>query len=250
MSARTVSVITGLVAAGAAAALALPLAQASVPAARHHDSASAHPSWTPGQFRNPQQNPWFPLRPGTVWKYRGSDEGQRYTERVVVTHRHKTIQGVRTRVIRDVVRRADDSVAEKTHDWYAADRDGRVWYFGEATATYDRAGNVEDRDGSWQAGVDGARAGVIMPAHPHVTAAYRQEFERGEAEDQAWIVQKNAHVATPATESRHAVRSLEWTRLEPNVVSVKFYVRGFGQVSEHDMSGGHEQFELTSMRHR
>jgi hypothetical protein len=82
---------------------------------------------------------------------------------------------VRTTVVRDVVRRADGTLAEKTRDWYAADNHGTVWYFGEQTATYRHDGSVESREGSWQAGVDGARAGRIMPADPHPTQAYRQE---------------------------------------------------------------------------
>ena len=78
-------------------------------------------------------------------------------------------------MVRDVLRRADGSVAEKTHDWYAPDNRGTVWYFGEATATYDRHGNVLSREGSWKAGVHGAVAGIIMPARPTATDAYRQE---------------------------------------------------------------------------
>ena len=111
------------------------------------------------RFDTPQQNPYFPLRPGTVSRYRGSDEGERFREVVRVTHRTKRIQGVTTRVVRDVVRRLDGSISEKTDDWYARDNDGNVWYFGERTATYDRHGRVESREGSWKAGVDGQSAG-------------------------------------------------------------------------------------------
>jgi hypothetical protein len=201
----------------------------------------------PAAFANPVANPYFPLRPGTVTRLRGTDEGEKYREKVRVTHHTKQIEGVRTRVVLDVVRRADGSLAEKTHDWYAADRDGNVWYFGERTATYDERGHVESREGSWEAGVDGARAGLIMPADPHPTDAYRQELYRGRAEDQAWVVQGNAVVRTPMRRFRHAVRSLEWSRLEPGVVSVKFYARGVGIVREKDLAGGSEVFEVVSV---
>lgn len=201
----------------------------------------------PGQFHNPRQNPYFPLRPGTVSRYRGTDEGERYVERVVVTHRTKVIQGVTTRVVSDVLRRADGSLAEKTQDWYAPDNDGNVWYFGEATATYDERGHLESREGSWQAGVRGAVAGLIMPADPRPTDAYRQEFSRGHAEDQAWIVQRNASTAVPYGTLHHLVRSFEWTRLEKNVLSLKLYAPGLGIVREKDMSGGNESFVLVSV---
>jgi hypothetical protein len=202
----------------------------------------------PAGFRHPTANPWFPLRPGTVWRMRGTEEGRRFTERVAVTHRHERIGGVRAKVVLDVLRRADGSVAERTHDWYAADHAGRVWYLGEATATYDRRGHMIDREGSWRAGRDGAVAGVIMPAHPHVTAAYRQEFQRGEAEDQGWIVQRGARVRTPGVTSHHAIRTFEWSRLEPHVISLKYYVRGYGIVLERDVAGGDERFELVGVR--
>jgi hypothetical protein len=208
------------------------------------ESASQRHAVQAARFEKPRHNPYFPLVPGTVTRLRGTDEGEHLRETVTVTHRTRTIQGVRTRVVRDVVRRADGSVAEKTHDWYAADRDGNVWYFGERTATYDENGDLESREGSWQAGRDGARAGLIMPADPHPTDAYRQEFRRGEAEDQAWIVADHATVRTPYRRFHDVVRSFEWSRLEPEVVSVKFYARGFGIVKERDVAGGDEVFRL------
>lgn len=200
----------------------------------------------PAQFASPQVNRYFPLEPGTVTIFRGSDEGKPYHERVTVTHTTKTIEGVQTIVVHDVLRHSDGSLAEKTEDWYAADNDGNVWYFGESTATYKPNGSVESREGSWQAGVHGATAGLIMPADPQPTKAYRQEFWSGHAEDQAWIVQSQGHVRTPYKSYRNVVRSYEWTRLEPGVVSVKFYAPGVGMVSERDVAGGSEKFYLAS----
>lgn len=202
----------------------------------------------PSSFSDPHPNPWFPLRPGTVWRLRGVEDGRHFTQRTVVTHRHRMIAGVRATVVRDVVRRADGSIEELTHDWYALSNRGAVWYFGEATATYDRDGNLIDREGSWEAGVDGARAGKILPAHPQVTDAFRQEYKRGVAEDQGWIVELGARVRTPAVDSDRGLRSLEWNRLEPRVVSQKLYVRGYGEVSERNLGGGQEAFELVGFK--
>ena len=201
----------------------------------------------PSAFAHPRANPWFPLRPGTVWRLRGIEDGQHFTQRTTVTHRHRTVAGVRVRVVRDVVRRRDGSIAELTHDWYATTDTGAVWYFGEATATYRRDGHLIDREGSWQAGVHGAVAGLIMPAHPRVTDAFRQEYQRGVAEDQAWIVERGARVRTPAISTGRGLRSLEWNRLEPGVVSQKLYVRGYGIVSERNLGGGQEAYELLSI---
>jgi hypothetical protein len=221
---------------------AAPASRSSAPAA--HDAAGV----APNDFTHPKANRYFPLKPGAVTRLRGSDEDGHYLERVTVTHHTKLIQGVRTRVIRDVVHRRDGSLSEKTRDWYASDNDGTVWYFGEATATYDRAGDLESRDGTWQAGRSGAVAGRIMPAQPHPTQAYRQEFQPKVAEDQAWIVQRGASTTVPYGRLDHLVRSFEWSRLEKGVLSLKFYAPGIGIVQERDMSGGHEEFVLVSMK--
>jgi len=203
-----------------------------------------------GRFTHPRQNPYFPLRPGTVFHFRGTDDGEKFTERVEVTRETKRIQGVTTTVVRDVLRRADGSLAEKTDDWYAPDNRGNVWYFGEKTATYDENGHVESREGSWQAGVHGAVAGTIMPAHPKPTDAYRQEFLRGHAEDQAWIVEGGITTTVPYGKVRNAVRSFEWTRLEKKVMSEKLYAPGLGIVRERDIAGGNESFVLVSVTHQ
>jgi len=199
-------------------------------------------------FTHPQPNPYFPLTPGLVLRYRGTDGPAKFRERVTVTHKTKTIEGVKAVVIRDVLRRADGTTAESTRDWYADDNRGNVWYLGEATATYTRSGQVDSREGSWQAGVKGARAGKIMPSSPKPTDAYRQEYWRGQAEDQAWIVQNHATVTVPKGTYHRVVRSYEWSRLEKANVSVKFYARGVGIVAEHDVSGGTESFKLVGVK--
>jgi hypothetical protein len=204
----------------------------------------------PADFAHPRGNPYYPLKPGMVTTYVGSDGGAQYRETVEVTNQTKTIVGVRATVTSDVLRRSDGSLAEKTSDWYAADNQGNVWYFGEATGTYDKNGKLNSREGSWQAGVHGAKAGIIMPASPAPTDAYRQEWYAGHAEDQAWISDSNASVTVPYGSVKRVVRSYEWSRLEPNVVSMKLYGPGLGIVAEKDVSGGTEQFQLKSVVHR
>ena len=193
-------------------------------------------------------NPWFPLIPGTTWVYRGVKDGKAARDVVTVLHATKTIQGVRCTSVSDRLYLAG-RLEERTTDWYAQDRRGNVWYFGEATATYDERGHIESKEGSWKAGRGGAVAGKIMPAHPRITDAYRQEYYRGHAEDQAWIVQRNAHTTVPYGTLHHLVRSFEWTRLEKKVLSLKLYAPGLGIVREKDMSGGSESFVLVSVHH-
>ena len=208
-------------------------------------TASASGGPDPSNFSQPKQNPYYPLKPGTVTKFRGTDDGKQFHERVLVTHRTKTIQGVHATVVLDVLRRADGTVAEKTHDWYAADNAGNVWYFGEDTATYHPDGSVGSHGGSWKAGVNGAKAGLIMPADPSATDAYRQEYWRGHAEDQGWVVSTHERKTVPAGSYRDVVRTYEWSRLEKNVVGLKFYAPGVGTIIDRELGG--ENFVLVSV---
>jgi hypothetical protein len=206
------------------------------------------PAFDRSHFNDPKANAYFPLVPGTVTKLRGSDDGEHYLETVTITRATRTIQGVRTTAISDVNRRTNGVLAEKTTDWYATANDGTVWYFGEDTATYDEHGTLDSREGTWLAGRDGASPGVIMPAQPDLGQAYRQEYLRGNAEDQAWIVANDETITVPAGSYRRVVRSYEWSRLEPGVVSVKFYAPGIGIVAERDVAGGTEKFDLVSVK--
>lgn len=199
----------------------------------------------PANFTHPQPNTYFPLTPGFVTKFRGTDSGQVFHERVLVTHKTKQIQGVKARVLLDVLRRADGTVAEKTHDWYAADNDGNVWYLGEDTATYHRDDTVGSREGSWEAGAHGAVAGLIMPADPKPTDAYRQEYWPGHAEDQGWVVAAHENKKVPAGSYRDVIRTYEWSRLEKNVVGLKFYAPGVGPIIDRELGG--EDFVLVSV---
>ena len=125
-------------------------------------------------------NPYFPLPVGRQWVYR---EGDQRVE-VTVTDRTKLIaNGVVARVVRDEVTRKGVPV-ELTDDYYAQDAKGTVWYLGEASTEYAH-GKPVSTEGSFEAGVNGAQAGIIMPARPKVGMRYRQEFSRGHAEDRA-----------------------------------------------------------------
>lgn len=203
----------------------------------------------PSDFTDPAASAYFPLQPGTVYRYRGEEDGERFRERVVITDRTREVAGVTTTVVVDVLR-IDGLLVERTSDWYATANDGAVWYFGEATAEYDERGRVVSTEGSWEAGVDDARAGIIMPARPVPTVAYRQEFSRGHAEDQAWVVQRRARVTVPYGHLEGAIRTLEWSRLEPGVVVVKFYAPDLGLVRERALAGETERLELVSVTAR
>jgi hypothetical protein len=165
---------------------------------------------------------------------------------VTVTHRTRVIDGVRCTEVSDRLFLAG-RLDERTTDWYAQDRSGTVWYFGERTAELDARGRVTSTEGSWRSGVDGARTGVFMPAHPRVGASFRQEDYRGHAEDRFRVLSLDAPVSTPATGARRALLTREWTPLEPDVVDHKLYVRGVGLVAERIVRGGDDHAALVSV---
>jgi hypothetical protein len=239
---RSSAVTLGL--AGTFVAAAFVASQAASSSAGPDASRASGPTlpvFDPASFSRPVSNVYFPLTPGLVTRLHGTDEDESFVEKVRVTRRVKAIAGVTATVVHDVVRRSNGIVAETTDDWYANDNLGNVWYLGEDTATYDEHGHLQDREGSWQAGVDGAHPGIIMPADPEPSTADFMEYSQGVAEDQAWVVQRRTRVHTPGGTFKDVVRTFEWGRLEPNIISQKFYAAGLGIVEERDVAGGGDE---------
>jgi hypothetical protein len=188
---------------------------------------------SPADFSTTITNPYLPLQAGRHWVYRvGKDRDD-----VTVTQQTKRLaSGVDARVVHDEIRHKGVAV-EITDDYYAQDRAGNVWYLGEATTEYAH-GKPASTEGSFEDGVDGARGGIAMPAHPKVGMRYRQEIYKGHAEDRAKIVSLNERVKVPLRRYRHTLMTLETSPLEPDVLEAKFYARGVGQVLAVDLSGG------------
>jgi hypothetical protein len=213
--------------------------------------SGAGPGWpatlSPSDFVARVNNPWFPLKPGSEYRYTGLKDQTKTVDIVKVTHRTKRILGVETTVVHDVVS-VKGRPEETTNDFYTQDRHGNVWYFGEATKTLDRHGNTVSTEGSFQAGVNGAEAGVLIPGHPKVGLVGRQEFLKGQAEDHFKVLDLNARVSVPFVSSHHALRTKESTPLEPGVIDNKYYVRGIGTVREIAVKGPVERLMLVSFK--
>ena len=175
-----------------------------------------------------------------VYRERGAGGSGR--EVVRVTHRTKTIQGVETVVVRDRAYIGGE-LAEDTRDWYAQDRQGNVWYFGENTKEYEN-GKVVSTEGSWEAGADGAQAGIVMEAHPKVGDTYSQEDAPGVAEDMATVLSLDASRTVPYGTFDNLLKTRDFSPLEPSVVERKFYAAGIGSVLEKTVKGPRERVVL------
>ena len=202
----------------------------------------------PADFSTRITNRWWPMRPGTRWVYRETDpEGSRQKVVVTVTDRTKLIaNGVTARVVHDVVTE-DGKFVEVTDDWYAQDKRGNIWYLGEDTTEYEN-GKPVSTSGSFEAGVDGAQAGVIMPANPRPGLRYRQEYYKGEAEDRAKVISLSEQAEVPSGHYRPALMTKDVNPLKPKVLELKLYARGVGPVLAVGVSGGSDREELVRFK--
>jgi hypothetical protein len=200
----------------------------------------------PADFTTKIDNRYWPMTPGSRWVYRENGENGR-TQRVTVTVLHRTKKvaaGVRARVVHDVVRQGGRLI-EETFDWYAQDRDGNIWYLGEDTTEHGEGG-ASIREGSWEAGVRGAQAGVIMPAHPRPGLRYRQEYYKGHAEDRAEIASLHGRAKVPFGRFSDVLVTRDTNALQPGAFEHKYYAPGTGPVLSVSRGGSRE--ELVSFR--
>jgi hypothetical protein len=200
----------------------------------------------PADFTTRIDNPYWPMRPGSRWVYRETDtEGTRQRVEVTVTRKTKKIaNGIEARVVHDVVTE-DGEPVEVTDDWYAQDSKGNVWYMGEHTTEYEN-GKPKSTAGSFEAGVDGAQAGIILPAEPKAGLTYRQEYYAGEAEDTGEIVSLGEQAEVPAGHYTDALMTKDLNPLEPKILEFKFYAPNVGPVLAVSVSGGSDREELVS----
>jgi hypothetical protein len=219
-----------------AGAVAGPDPAAAAPAADALVGAASLPDFDPHDFVRRVDNPLFPLPLGRRLVYHGWEDGEPQLVITEVTRDRKTILGVEVVTVLDRVFSRGE-LKEKTFDWYAQDEDGNVWYFGEDTKEFED-GKVVSTAGSFEAGKDGARAGVIMRAHPKVGQVTPQEIAPGVAEDKARPVNLDVTVTVPYGTFHHCMKSEEFTPLEPDLLENKYYCPGIGITRERDVRGG------------
>ncbi len=212
---------------------------------------SYNPAIDPTDFSTPVDNPLWPLTPGTEWVYAEGED----TDTITVTANTKVILGVTTIEVHDILTDPDNETIEDTLDWYAADNEGNVWYFGEATTEYEN-GLPVSTEGSWEAGVDGALPGIVMfsaanRATQGLNNPYRQEYYPCEALDQAELVSLAETVTVPydngnGTTYTNCLQTREFTDLDPTLNEYKYYCDGIGFIAQDDVGTGDRQVELVS----
>jgi hypothetical protein len=191
-------------------------------------------------------NQYLPLIPGTKRVFKDSSGTSPQTITVTTTHDTKLIDGIRCLVVTDVVTEGGAKV-EDTKDWFAQDLQGNVWYCGESsqqlssfTGDHPATPELVSIDGSWKAGVNGAKAGIVMAADPKVGQTRRLDLSWGEAEDANEILSVNASETTPgAACTNTCLETRDFSPLDAGGGQEhKFYAPGIGVILEVDLETG------------
>ncbi len=195
-------------------------------------------------------NPYFPLVEGNKWVLEGkavNEEGEEEVEiiTVTVTDQTKLIDGITCVTVIDVAE-VDKEVQEITDDWYAQDIYGNVWYCGEVSRNFEsfegddpEFPELTDLDGSWKAGRDGAKAGILLPSVPVVGDIFRQEVAWGDAEDVIEILATDATESAPGGSCNgNCLQTRDFTPLDAEANENKFYSPGIGLILEIDLDTG------------
>jgi hypothetical protein len=223
---------------GAVVGMLLSLVVGCASSSSQEQQKAYKPNIDSTEFTTTIDNEYFPMEPGTTFVYQG---GAQHSE-MTVTSDTKKVMSVECVVV-DHKEWEGDQLIERTHDWYAQDKEGTVWYFGEDTKEYEN-GEVVSTKGSWEAGVDGAKPGIIMHADPKVGQSYYQEYYPGEAMDKARVLSFDASVTVPYGSFDRALETREWTPLQPGFSEKKYYVRGVGPLGNPGDQG------LLNVKHR
>ena len=185
-------------------------------------------------FANRGENPYFKLRPGYTIILAGQSDGEHVRLRIRVLDETEHVNGTTTRVVEER-EWADGELVEVSRNFFAiCGPHNSVIYFGEDVDNYEN-GRIINHNGSWRAGVNGARPGLMVPGLPLLGARYYQEIAPGVALDRAEIVEVSAVQRTPLRTFRDALVTEESTPLEPGVRETKAYAPGVGQIRDADL---------------
>jgi hypothetical protein len=190
-------------------------------------------SWTDqfgvekGELASTGRNPYFVLEAG--YRLTLADRDQQLV--ITVLDDTKVVDGVETRVVEERESKKG-AVVEVSRNYYAiSKRTNNVYYFGEDTDIY-RDGKVVKHEGSWLAGVNGARFGLMMPGTPLIGSRYYEEIAPGVAMDRGQVASIAGSLKTRAGSFTNVLRIEETTPLERGEHELKLYAPGVGLLQD------------------
>jgi hypothetical protein len=204
------------------------------------------PSPDPADFTAHVDNPWFPLAPGTRWTYSRFTNTDIATLTARVLSSPREIDGVPTTAVRYVIRAPHRRTTVAAVRWYAQDSAGNVWWFGQRVRGDTPVDPLATH--SWWAGVDGARAGLLVSARPRVGDGYANGYLRGRFERRSQVMSLTATVALPRGRYHGALETQDQSGLAPVVAMQSFFARGVGLVAQQTITGGSTSLEMLRVR--
>jgi hypothetical protein len=204
------------------------------------------PVINPRDFVSRVRNRYFRLIPGTIFTYEKTTPQGTERSEIEVTRQKKRVMGVLTTAVRH---RAwlNGQLKEDARDWYAQDRWGNVWYFGEEVDNYEN-GRLKDHKGSWEAGVNGAKPGIVMLNEPRVGLTYRQEHYKGHAEDMGTVIALNRTVTVASGTFDGCLQIRDWSLIDKTSNDHKYFCPQVGFMAfEEGAQWGGESAQLVSV---
>jgi hypothetical protein len=179
-------------------------------------------------------NTYFILEPGYQLVMQGQEDLKPITLTITVLNETKLVNGTETRIVEEKTIE-DGNLYEISNNYFATCKQTNdIFYFGEDTDFY-KDGKIISHNGSWQAGIDNARAGMIMPGKVKLGLKYYQELAKGIDEGRAEIVSVDEVIDTPAGKFQQVLKSEESTPLEPGEREYKFYAPGIGLIQDNTL---------------
>jgi len=217
--------------------LAVGIVLLGCPGTEQLEAGEQPPSWTSVfhlercQFSSTGRNMYFILEPGYQLVLEGVEGEDTIRLTITVLNETEKVDGIRTRVVeeRETV---NGELVEISRNFFAiCEQTNSVFYFGEEVEIY-KDGKVVSHQGSWRAGSENAKAGLMMPGMVLLGARYYQEMAPQVAMDRAEIVSDNQFLQTPGARYENCLKTEETTPLEPGVKEYKFYAPGVGLVKD------------------
>ena len=176
-------------------------------------------------------NAYFILEPGYTLEFDANENGKKVHLVIAVLNETVKIGGVETRVVEER-ETTDGQLSELARNFFAASTKTKdIYYFGEDVDTYEN-GKLAGHGGSWRAGVNLAKYGLMMPGTPSVGMRYYQEVAGKVARDRAEIVSLTESIVVPAGKFTNCLKTEETTPLEKGAPAYKFYAPGVGLIKD------------------
>jgi hypothetical protein len=187
-----------------------------------------------GGFSSTGENEYWVLQPGHTLKFEGDDDGELVELTITVLNETITIAGVETRIVEERESK-DGELVEVSRNYFAfCNESNSAFYFGEDVDFYED-GVIVDHEGTWRAGVAGAKAGMQMPGLILLGSGYYQEVAPGIALDRARIITRSAVLATPAGTFTNVLVTEEDSALNPGRIELKYYAKGIGLIKDAEL---------------